>query len=122
MTHRYKGLSQTTMGKLTAGKYIKEQFMKLPKVSAFKADLTGKTVIVVGANTGLGLETARHFAGMQPGRLILGCRTMEKAAGAVEGEYFSLYGMIGNDNDQRYDHRSPIVHLVPKTWNYTIQS
>ncbi|KAH9479750.1 Short chain dehydrogenase sol3 [Psilocybe cubensis] len=41
-------------------------------------DLTGKTAIVIGANTGIGLEAAKHFARMNPGRLILGCRSKER--------------------------------------------
>ncbi|KIJ52357.1 hypothetical protein M422DRAFT_64871 [Sphaerobolus stellatus SS14] len=69
------------MGKITAGKYIKDQFTTLPTLSS---DLTGRTVIVIGANVGLGLEASRKFARMNPGRLILGCRNMEKAEGAVQ--------------------------------------
>ncbi|KAJ7810039.1 hypothetical protein B0H14DRAFT_3758461 [Mycena olivaceomarginata] len=53
--------------KLTVWKAMKGQFNKLPPVA--KADLTGKTVVVIGANTGLGFESVKHFAGMNPGRL-----------------------------------------------------
>ncbi|KAJ7079207.1 hypothetical protein C8R43DRAFT_940090 [Mycena crocata] len=49
-----------------------------------KVDLTGKTVIVVGANTGLGFEAAKHFATMNPGRLILACRNESKGQAALE--------------------------------------
>ena len=38
-----------------------------------KADLTGKTVVVIGANMGIGYEAAKHFAAMNPARLIMGC-------------------------------------------------
>ncbi|KAF8589340.1 short-chain dehydrogenase [Ramaria rubella] len=69
------------MGQFTAWKYIKDQYTKLPLVSA---DLAGKTVVVVGANGGLGLGAAKHLATMNPGRLILACRNMEKAEGAVK--------------------------------------
>ncbi|KAG6874586.1 hypothetical protein C0993_000280, partial [Termitomyces sp. T159_Od127] len=34
------------------------------------ADLTGKTVMVIGANVGSGLEATKHFARMNPARLI----------------------------------------------------
>jgi len=72
------------MGRLTLLSYLRHQFSTLPSVSSFKGDLTGKTVVVVGANVGLGLEAARHFATMNPGRLILACRNLEKATSAVE--------------------------------------
>lgn len=76
------------MGKFPAARWLKDQWVPLPKVSKFAVDLSGKTVIIVGANTGIGLEAARHFARMKPGKLILGCRNMEKATKAVEGMYF----------------------------------
>ncbi|KAJ7756225.1 hypothetical protein B0H16DRAFT_1315267 [Mycena metata] len=60
----------------------KGQFNKLPAVS--KADLTGKTVLVLGANTGLGFEASKHFASMNPGRLILACRSQSRGQAALE--------------------------------------
>ena len=51
------------------------------------ADLSGKSVIVTGANTGLGLEAAKHFARMGPERLILACRSEAKGKAAAEGEF-----------------------------------
>ncbi|KIJ26440.1 hypothetical protein M422DRAFT_69867 [Sphaerobolus stellatus SS14] len=72
------------MGKFPATRWLKDQFVPLPKVSKFAVDLSGKTVVIIGANTGLGLEAARHFARMKPGRLILGCRNLEKASKAAE--------------------------------------
>lgn len=47
-------------------------------------DLTGKTVVVVGANTGLGFEATKHFASMNPGKLILACRSEERGKAAVD--------------------------------------
>ncbi|KAL4252931.1 NAD(P)-binding domain superfamily protein [Abortiporus biennis] len=49
----------------------------LPPVNT---DLSGKTVIIIGANTGLGLEAAKHFAKLNLKRLIVGCRSEEKCA------------------------------------------
>ncbi|KIJ25765.1 hypothetical protein M422DRAFT_55811 [Sphaerobolus stellatus SS14] len=61
-------------------RFIKDQFKNLPLVTT---DLTGKTVIVTGANTGLGFEIAKHFARMKPSKLILACRNMDKAERAA---------------------------------------
>ncbi|KAJ6520379.1 short-chain dehydrogenase/reductase family protein-like protein [Mycena sanguinolenta] len=49
-----------------------------------KVDLTGKTVIVLGANTGLGFEATKHFVTMSPGRIILACRSQSKGDTALE--------------------------------------
>lgn len=64
--------------------FIKAQWAQVPPVE--KHDLTGKTVVVIGANTGIGYETAKHFATMNPTRLIMGCRNREKGAAAVGSE------------------------------------
>lgn len=40
--------------------------------------LTGRTVVVTGANVGLGLQTAIHLARLQPAHLILGVRNVAK--------------------------------------------
>ncbi|KAJ7132349.1 hypothetical protein C8R44DRAFT_698800 [Mycena epipterygia] len=64
------------------GTFIKDQLVKQAPVS--KADLTGKTVVVLGANTGLGFEATKHFAAMNPARLILACRNQSKGEAAIE--------------------------------------
>lgn len=51
-----------------------------------KADLSGKTVMVVGANTGIGYEAAKHFAAMQPSKVIITARNDDKAAVTVSGK------------------------------------
>ncbi|KAJ6619526.1 short-chain dehydrogenase [Mycena sp. CBHHK59/15] len=70
------------MGHLTFFGFIKSQYSKQYPVE--KVDLTGKTIIVVGANAGLGFEAAKHFATMGPGRLILACRSQSKGQAALE--------------------------------------
>ncbi|KAF7371072.1 WW domain-containing oxidoreductase [Mycena sanguinolenta] len=62
--------------------FIVDQWRTQPSV--VKADLTGKTVIVLGANTGLGFEATKHFATMNPGRLILACRSQSKGEVALD--------------------------------------
>jgi NAD(P)-dependent dehydrogenase (short-subunit alcohol dehydrogenase family) len=46
-------------------------------------DLTGKVIVVTGANSGLGLESAKEFA-RKGARTILACRDMEKAQTALD--------------------------------------
>ncbi|KZO96052.1 NAD(P)-binding protein [Calocera viscosa TUFC12733] len=62
------------MAPLYPWQYLYYQYLPLPSISAFSTDLGGKTIIVTGANTGLGLEAARHLARMGPRKLILACR------------------------------------------------
>jgi len=54
--------------------FIKLQlFEKLAPVVT--TNLKGKTVVVTGAIIGIGFETAKHFARMDPGKLIIVCRS-----------------------------------------------
>lgn len=46
------------------------------------ADFTGKTVVVTGANSGLGREAVRHFVRLGAAKVILGCRSTEKGEAA----------------------------------------
>jgi NAD(P)-dependent dehydrogenase (short-subunit alcohol dehydrogenase family) len=41
-------------------------------------------LLTLGANVGLGLEAARHLARMNPKKLILACRNLEKGQRAVQ--------------------------------------
>lgn len=45
-------------------------------------DCTGKTIIVTGANIGLGKEASRHFVNLNCEKLILACRSTEKGEAA----------------------------------------
>lgn len=71
------------MAKLSILQFIRDQYKTVPPVVT--VDLSGKTVLVVGANTGLGLEAAKHFASMNPEKLLLACRNAEKGKRAIEG-------------------------------------
>ena len=72
------------MGQFTFLKFVSHQLWKVDPV--VHVDLTGKTVVVVGANVGLGFETAKHFAKMNPKRLVLACRSQEKGQAAIQGK------------------------------------
>ncbi|KAF7369525.1 WW domain-containing oxidoreductase [Mycena venus] len=61
--------------------FISDQWSKQQPV--LKVDLTGKTVLVLGANTGLGFEATKHFATNNPARLILACRSQSKGQAAL---------------------------------------
>jgi hypothetical protein len=76
------------MGRVGFLKFIQDQWWKVAPVE--HVDLTGKTVIVVGANVGLGFEAAKHFASMNPKRVVLGCRNQEKGQAALQGKRADL--------------------------------
>jgi retinol dehydrogenase-12 len=59
--------------------FIGSQFLRLPYPDH---DFSGYTIIVTGANVGLGLEAARHFVRLNAGLVILGCRDVERGAAA----------------------------------------
>ncbi|TFK23420.1 retinol dehydrogenase 12 [Coprinopsis marcescibilis] len=60
--------------------FIRSQRAAVPTVTT--ADLTGKTVLVIGANTGIGYQAAKHFADMN-GKVVIACRSKERGEAAV---------------------------------------
>ncbi|QSZ34550.1 hypothetical protein DSL72_006144 [Monilinia vaccinii-corymbosi] len=69
------------------GRFLKSQFKALPyPVSS----LAGQTIIITGANTGLGLEAARHIVRLGAARVILACRTLSKGRAAAASISASL--------------------------------
>ncbi|KAK0216887.1 hypothetical protein IW262DRAFT_155178 [Armillaria fumosa] len=63
-----------------------EQFVadqKKPMPAVVTADLSGKTLVLIGANAGLGFEATKHFARMNPARLVLTARDERKGRQAL---------------------------------------
>ena len=56
--------------------FFYHQFFTTPPYP--KTDFSGQTIIVTGANTGLGFEAARHFTRLGAEKVILAVRTIEK--------------------------------------------
>ncbi|KAH7910002.1 hypothetical protein BJ138DRAFT_160175 [Hygrophoropsis aurantiaca] len=61
--------------------FIDQQCTVPPVVTA---DLTDQTILVVGANVGIGFEAAKHFARMNPRKLIMACRNERKGKDAIK--------------------------------------
>jgi retinol dehydrogenase-12 len=63
--------------------FLKSQLLYTPKIPA-EASFAGKTVIVTGANSGLGLEATRHFVRAGATTVIIACRTLSKGEAAKQ--------------------------------------
>lgn len=74
-----------------ATNFFASQWKNLPLPAA---DYAGKTVIVTGATSGVGLEAARHFVKLNAAKVILACRNTEKAE-AVKADIESSAGRTG---------------------------
>jgi retinol dehydrogenase-12 len=61
--------------------FLKSQLLYTPKVPQ-PGTFTGKTIIVTGANSGLGLEATRHFVRCGAATVIIACRTRSKGEAA----------------------------------------
>jgi retinol dehydrogenase 12 len=72
------------MAKYSIFAFLRSQFLPVPPL--VQADIRSQTVIVTGANIGLGLAAAKQIATMNPQRLILACRNRSKGEQAVIGE------------------------------------
>jgi retinol dehydrogenase 12 len=62
--------------------FLRGQLLQTPSLPT--TDLTGQTIIVTGANTGLGLECAKHLVRLNVSTLILACRSVDKGEAAKQ--------------------------------------
>lgn len=62
--------------------FLNGQVLQTPPLPT--TDLTGRTIIVTGANTGLGFDCAKHLVRLNVSRLILACRSIQKGEAAKE--------------------------------------
>jgi hypothetical protein len=61
---------------------LTDSFKSIPSLPT--TSLKDKTVLITGANTGLGFEAAKHLASLNPTRLIIGCRNLDKGNAATK--------------------------------------
>jgi len=62
--------------------FLKSQFFA--SIPYPTSDFTGQTVIITGANTGLGKEAARHVVRLGASKVILAVRTISKGQAAAD--------------------------------------
>jgi NAD(P)-dependent dehydrogenase (short-subunit alcohol dehydrogenase family) len=63
--------------------FLQSQFCSKPQWPPESTDLSGKTAIVTGSNTGLGLECAHQLLSFKLSRLIVAVRSVEKGEAAA---------------------------------------
>ena len=70
-------------------------------------DITGKTCLVTGANSGIGYETVLQLLRLGAGRVIMACRNMDTAKEAVE----KIKKEFQFANDDEFNRRISLRHL-----------
>lgn len=81
MSHPQFDVTPEKRAGLRAGLH-RQLFSKLPKITKSQVNLEGKTAIVVGSNTGIGLECCRQLLELGLSRLVLAVRSEAKGEAA----------------------------------------
>ncbi|KAH7925394.1 NAD(P)-binding protein [Leucogyrophana mollusca] len=63
------------MGRISVTRFFREQWVQIPPPTT---SAKGKSILVIGANSGLGLEASKQLASLAPQRLLLTCRNTDK--------------------------------------------
>jgi retinol dehydrogenase-12 len=79
------------MGKLSFIRFIREQWTDLPVPTA---DVSSKSLVVVGANVGLGYEAAVHLAQLKPKSLLITARDEAKCKQSKAGMIYESLNAI----------------------------
>ncbi|KAI9652362.1 MAG: hypothetical protein M1831_006840 [Alyxoria varia] len=90
------GLLQFLHGQLIEG---------VPKLPS--TDLTGRTYVVTGANSGLGLDCVKHLMRLNAARVVIGCRNVTKGEEARESALSS-----SESNPQAQDKHNNTTELL----------
>jgi NADPH:quinone reductase-like Zn-dependent oxidoreductase len=61
---------------------VQQLFGKPPKLLGYNIQLKGQTILITGANSGVGLETARKCVQFGAERIIFGVRNLAKGEAA----------------------------------------
>jgi NAD(P)-dependent dehydrogenase (short-subunit alcohol dehydrogenase family) len=72
------------MGKFSIFGFVREQWTQLPVPTA---NISDKSILVVGANVGLGYEAAVHLAQLKPKSLLITSRDQAKCERSKAGTY-----------------------------------
>jgi NAD(P)-dependent dehydrogenase (short-subunit alcohol dehydrogenase family) len=77
---------------MSALSFLRSQLFVTPPVPTY--DFTGQTIIITGANRGIGLEAARHLLKLKAARVILAVRSAKRGQDAAD-ELESSTGRAG---------------------------
>ena len=72
------------------GDFLWGQIVQMPPVPT--VDVSGRTFVITGANSGLGLDCAKHLARLEASRLVFGCRNLKNGEVAKDNVLATLKG------------------------------
>jgi NAD(P)-dependent dehydrogenase (short-subunit alcohol dehydrogenase family) len=81
----------------------------LPALHPPMTDMRGKTALVTGANSGIGLEIARGLL-ERGARVVMGCRSVERGEGA-RADLLSAAGLRGLEGEEKVEGRVSVMEL-----------